>query len=220
MPAEAVTARLRQVPGARPLKTAGLVLAAGGGSRFGRPKAGIEIGGRTLLDLAVESCVRAGLDPVVVVLGAVWLTPGPLTESADSDTADIRLVENADWATGLASSLRAGLSALADDLGIDAVVVTLVDTPSVGEDHLRRVVSALHDGATAAVATYRAKARLPVGLTREVWVDVAASAVGDEGARVWLRAHPHLVTEVECADLGSWTDIDLPGDLPEGAHHA
>lgn len=229
MLAEAVTARLRQVPGARPLKTAGLVLAAGGGFRFGQPKAGIEIGGRRLMDLAIDSCVRAGLDPVVVVLGAVWLTPRLPTESADGDTAggdnaDIRLVENADWATGLASSLRAGLGALTDDLGTDAVVVTLVDTPSVGEDHLRRVVSALRDGATAVVATYQASARLPVGLTREVWADVAASAVGDEGARVWLRAHPQLVTEVECADLGSWTDIDLPGDLPgdlpEGAHHA
>ena len=37
---------------------------------------------------------------------------------------------------------------------------------------------------------------------------------GDEGARGWLRAHPHLVTDVECADLGSWIDIDTPKDLP------
>lgn len=197
------------------MKVAALVLAAGGGSRFGRPKAEVVVGGHRLVDLAIESCVRAGLSPVVVVLGAAWLTPRPLADSVDGDTAEIWLVDNTDWATGMASSLRAGLAALEADLGIGAVVVTLVDTLSVGEEHLRRIGSALRDGATAAVATYEGKARTPVGLTREVWADVARTVAGDEGARGWLRAHPLLVTDVECADLGSWTDLDTPTDLPQ-----
>ena len=197
------------------MKVAGLVLAAGGGSRFGRPKAEVVVGGHRLVDLAIESCVRAGLSPVVVVLGAAWLTPMPLADGVDGDTAEIWLVDNTEWATGMASSLRAGLAALEADLGIDAVVVTLVDTLSVGQEHLRRVGSALRDGATAAAATYEGKARTPVGLTREVWADVARTVAGDEGARGWLRAHPLLVTDVECADLGSWTDLDTPTDLPQ-----
>jgi CTP:molybdopterin cytidylyltransferase MocA len=197
------------------MRVAGLVLAAGGGSRFGRPKAEVVVGGHRLVDLAIESCVRAGLSPVVVVLGAAWLTPMPLADSVDGDTAEIWLVDNTDWATGMASSLRAGLAALEADLGIGAVVVTLVDTLSVGEEHLRRIGSALRDGATAVAATYEGKARTPVGLTREVWADVARTVAGDEGARGWLRAHPHLVTDVECADLGSWTDLDTPSDLPQ-----
>lgn len=197
------------------MKLAGLVLAAGDGSRLGRPKAEIVVGGRRLVDLAVESCIRAGLSPVVVVLGAVLLTPMPLAERPDGDAAEVRLVENADWATGMASSLQAGLAALRADLDIEAVVVTLVDTPSVGAEHLSRIGSALRVGATAAVATYEGKARTPVGLAREVWADVAATVAGDEGARGWLRAHSHLVTDVECADLGSWTDVDTPADLPD-----
>ena len=201
------------------MKVAGLVLAAGGGSRFGRPKAEVEVGGRRLVDLAIESCVQAGLNPVVVVMGAAWLTPMRLTnpgggESADGNTADVWLVDNTDWATGMASSLRAGLAAVEPDLDIDAVVVTLVDTPCVDEEHLRRIGLTLSEGATAAVATYEGKARTPVGLTRAVWADVAGTLAGDEGARGWLRAHPHLVTEVECADLGPWSDIDTPADLP------
>ena len=151
----------------------------------------------------------------VVVLGAAWLTPMPLADGVDGDTAEIWLVDNTEWATGMASSLRAGLAALEADLGIGAVVVTLVDTLSVGEEHLRRVGSAVRDGATAAVATYEGKARTPVGLAREVWADVARTVAGDEGARGWLRAHPLLVTDVECADLGSWTDLDTPTDLPQ-----
>lgn len=197
------------------MKVAGLVLAAGGGSRFGRPKAVVEVGGRRLMDLAIESCVRAALSPVVVVLGAAWLTPMPLADAVAGDSADIWLVDNTAWATGMASSLRAGLSALEADLDIAAVVITLVDTPSVGQEHLRRIGSALSHGASAAVATYEGEARLPVGLARELWADVARTAVGDEGARTWLRAHPHLVTDVECADLGPWIDIDTPKDLPD-----
>ena len=208
------------------MKVAGLVLAAGGGSRLGRPKAEVVVGGRRLVDLAIGSCARAGMNPVVVVLGAVWVIPMPLADSLDADTPDapdadapdapeVWLVENGDWATGMASSLKAGLAALELDPGIDAVVVTLVDTLSVGEEHLRRVASALSNGATAAVATYEGKARTPVGLAREVWADVARTVAGDEGARGWLRAHPQLVTDVECADLGPWTDIDTPAHLPD-----
>ena len=196
------------------MRVAGLVLAAGGGARFGRPKAEVELGGRRLVDLAVESCASAGLDPVVVVLGAVRLTPLRLAGIEGADTLDLRLVDNADWASGLASSLQAGLKALEAEPGIDAVVISLVDTPCVGREHLRRISSALNGGATAAVATYEGAARTPVGLAREVWADVAGTVAGDEGARRWLRAHPHLVTEVECADLGRWSDLDAPTDLP------
>ncbi len=196
------------------MKVAGLVLAAGGGSRLGRPKAEVVVGGRRLVDLAIESCVRAGLSPVVVVLGAAWVIPMPLADSPGGDAPEVWLVENTEWSTGMASSLRVGLAALEPEAGIEAAVVTLVDTLSVGEEHLGRVGAALRDGATAVVATYKGKARTPVGLAREVWADVARTVVGDEGARGWLRAHPQLVTEVECADLGPWIDIDSTEDLP------
>lgn len=195
------------------MKVAGLILAAGGGSRIGRPKADLEVGGRRLVDLAVVSCVDAGLSPVVVVLGAALLTPLPLTDSPHGHAAEVRLVKNEDWPTGMASSLQVGLEALQADDRVDAVVITLVDTPSVGHEHLSRIGSALRGGATAAVATYEGQARTPVGLARDVWSDVAASVSGDKGARAWLRAHPHMVRDVECGDLGLWADIDTPADL-------
>jgi CTP:molybdopterin cytidylyltransferase MocA len=175
----------------------------------------VVVGGRRLVDLAIESCVRAGLSPVVVVLGATWLVPMPLADSPDRITPEVWLVENSDWATGMASSVRAGLAALELEAGIDAAVVTLVDTLSVGPEHLRRISVELRGGATAAVATYDGRPRTPVGLTRGVWADVARTVSGDEGARRWLRAHPDLVTSVECADLGRWTDIDTHADLPD-----
>jgi len=196
------------------MKIAGLVLAAGGGSRFGRPKAEVLVGGRRLVDLAIESCVGAELSPVVVVLGAVWLTPMPRSDGLADQGTEIWLVENAEWATGLASSVRAGLAALEAEPGVDAVIITLVDTVSVGIEHLRRISSALREGATAAAATYFGDPRNPVGLAREVWTDVDRTIEGDQGVRLWLRANPQLVTDVECGDLGPWVDIDTPADLP------
>ena len=54
-------------------------------------------------------------------------------------------------------------------------------------------------------------------LDRRVWPSVAAGAVGDEGARDWLRArrveNPDDVLDVECGDLGDPTDLDTPEQL-------
>lgn len=195
------------------MKVAGVVLAAGAGVRLGRPKAQVVLDGRRLVDLAVEACARAGLDPVVVVTGAAAVEPEPPAGTDQQDRPEVVVAHNPEWETGQASSLRAGLAVVAAHPDVDALVVTLVDTPGVGAAHLRRVVAALADGATAAVAAYRGQQRTPVGLVREVWAEVADAVRGDEGARAWLREHQGLVVPVECGDLGPWRDIDTPADL-------
>ena len=50
-------------------------------------------------------------------------------------------------------------------------------------------------------------------LARGHWAGVLAVAEGDAGARPYLRAHPSLVTLVECADVGRPDDVDTPEDL-------
>jgi CTP:molybdopterin cytidylyltransferase MocA len=50
-------------------------------------------------------------------------------------------------------------------------------------------------------------------LAREHWPEVIALASGDAGARPFLRAHPELVTPVECGDTGSPDDVDTSADL-------
>ena len=197
------------------MKVAGVVLAAGAGLRLGRPKAEVELGGRRLVDLTVETCARAGLDPVIVVTGAAAVTPSPLADSAALASPVVLVAHNPEWETGMASSLRTGLAMVDGHEEVDAVVITLVDTPSVGAEHLRRVVAALAGGASAAVAAYDGRPRTPVGLARQVWSEVSRAVRDDEGARGWLSDNPQLVTSVECGDLGPWQDIDLPTDLPD-----
>ena len=70
-------------------------------------------------------------------------------------------------------------------------------------------------GAIAAQAVYDGTPGHPVLLDRSVWDDVAALAVGDQGARAWLRAHPELVRAVRCDGIGSPRDVDRPADLTD-----
>ncbi|SDC22944.1 molybdenum cofactor cytidylyltransferase [Geodermatophilus telluris] len=181
---------------------AGLVLAAGGGRRYGMPKALVEYGGSLLVERAVRTA-RAVCDPVLVVLGAravdVWRT-------ADLDGATV--LANRDWETGMASSLRTGLDGLRGWPGrVDAALVTLVDMPGMTPEALRTVAAHAAPDALA-VATYDGVRGHPVLLGREHWAGVATTATGDEGARRYLAAH--AVTEVDCTGLADPVDLDVP----------
>ncbi|WP_448622077.1 nucleotidyltransferase family protein [Geodermatophilus sp. URMC 65] len=186
---------------------AGLVLAAGGGRRYGMPKALVEYEGSLLVERAVRTA-RAVCDPVLVVLGAqavdVWRT---------ADLGGATVLANRDWETGMASSLRTGLDGLRGWPGrVDAALVTLVDMPGMTPEALRAVAAHAAPDALA-TATYDGVRGHPVLLGREHWAGVAATATGDEGARRYLAGR--VVTEVDCTGLADPTDLDVPpGGVP------
>ena len=187
---------------------AGVLLAAGQGSRFGRPKALVELDGQTLAERGVTLLRAGGTDPVLIVTGAAQVELRPEHQA--------RTVYNGEWRTGMGSSLRAALRALTEleaDPEIGAVVVALADQPLVGAEAVGRLIAAYQAGAGVAVAAYGGKPRNPVLLAREHWPEVIATATGDQGARAFLRARPELVTLVECGDTGRPDDIDTPADL-------
>jgi CTP:molybdopterin cytidylyltransferase MocA len=184
---------------------AGVLLAAGEGSRFGQPKALVELNGRTLAERGVHLLRAGGAHPILVVTGA-----------APVELDGTHSVYNPEWRTGMGSSLRAALRALADsgaNAEVGAVVVALADQPLVGAEAVARLIAAYRDGASVAVAAYDGQARNPVLLAREHWAEVIATAAGDQGARTFLRTRPDLVTLVECGDTGRPDDIDTPADL-------
>ncbi|TYB67849.1 nucleotidyltransferase family protein [Nonomuraea sp. PA05] len=182
----------------RSSRTAGLLLAAGEGTRLGRPKAMVEFGGERLVDRGVRLLEEGGCHPVVVVLGAATVqVRGAVT------------VRNPDWASGMGSSLRVGLAALPGEA--ESVVVALIDQPLIGAGAVRALIAS--DAGGLAVATYGGRRRNPVLIAREHWAGVAELAVGDVGARPFMKAHPGLVTEVPCDEHGDPADIDTPEDL-------
>jgi CTP:molybdopterin cytidylyltransferase MocA len=193
-------------------QVAGVLLAAGQGSRFGRPKALVELDGQTLAERGIGMLRAGGADPLLIVTGAAEVELGP--------DHRIRTVRNDEWRTGMGSSLRAALRALSDpdvspEVGpeVGAAVVALADQPLVGAEAVSRLIAAHQAGASVAVAAYHGRPRNPVLLAREHWPEVIAMATGDQGARAFLRARPELVTLVECGDTGRPDDIDTPADL-------
>ena len=189
------------------MRVAGLVLAAGGGSRYGSPKALVRLRGRLLVERAAELLAAGGCDPVVVVLGAA---ADQVLAAARLPRTGVRTVVNPDWPTGMGSSLRVGLAAV--PAAAEAVVVTLVDTPGLGPESVRRLVAA-GDPDGAAQATYGGRRGHPVLLGRTVITEVAAAATGDRGAGPWLAAHPERVRLVPCDGTGDPRDVDVPDDL-------
>jgi len=181
-------------------KVAGLLLAAGQGSRLGQPKALVEIGGLTLAERGVALLRDGGAEPVVMVTGAAQVSlPGVIT------------AHNPDWQAGMGSSLREGLETLPADR--EAVVIALVDQPLIGPEAIRRLIAAFAGGAEVAVASYAGEQRNPVLIGRAHWAEAAAAAQGDAGARGFLRARQDLVSAVACGDVGSADDLDTPEDL-------
>jgi len=187
------------------MQVAGLVLAAGAGRRFGMPKALVPFQGRLLVQRAAETLAAAGVGTTVVVLGA----QAERVRAAAPELA--RTVENPQWMTGMASSLRAGLAALAGTPAAAALVL-LVDMPGVTPSAVRRIAEfAAAD--VLAMGGYGERRGHPVLLGRDHWAGIARTATGDRGARDYLRAHHDLVQVVPVGDIADDADIDVPADL-------
>jgi CTP:molybdopterin cytidylyltransferase MocA len=183
-----------------PATVAGVLLAAGAGRRLGQPKALVRVGSQSLASRGAGLLQAGGADPVIVVTGA-----------AAVDLPGVIMVHNPRWATGMGSSFAAGLAAV--PARCDAAVVALADQPLVGPAAVRRLIAAFADGATVAVACYAGQPRNPVLIAREHWPEAVRLAVGDVGARPFLRTHPELVARVECGDTGRPDDVDTAADL-------
>lgn len=181
-----------------PIRVGGIVLAAGGGVRYGRPKALADDG--RWLQAAVSALHGGGCDDVVVVLGAAVVeVPAPA-----------RAVVVTHWAEGMSASLRAGVSALESGAS-EYVALMTVDTPDVGADAVTRVLTAAIASGGLAQARYGRRPGHPVVVARKHWADLVDAAVGDQGGRAFLRRRSD-VARVDCADLATGVDIDVsPG---------
>ncbi len=182
------------------MTTAGLLLAAGGSTRFlgSGSKLLADFRGRPLVQWPMLAASHSGCDEVAVVDGALDLSPVLLP--------DLELLHNPGWAAGQASSLHLGIE-WCRSRGHDAVVVGLGDQPlipSTAWDVVR-----LAEAAPIVAAVYSGRRGHPVRLAREIWKLLPTQ--GDHGARLLMQRHPEMVLEVEC--MGDPADVDTVEDL-------
>ena len=180
----------------------GIVLAAGAGSRLGRPKALMLCAdGEPWITRATGLLRAAGCDHVLVVLGAAAAEATALVPTG----VDILVVKN--WADGMGESLRQALSAVLEATAPGhAALITLVDLPDLPLEVATRILAAPRDDSTLTQAVFGGKPGHPVLIGRAHWAGIIPTLVGDRGARDYLVAHG--VAEVECGDLFDGHDID------------
>lgn len=189
------------------------MLAAGAGTRMGRPKALMRTAdGTPWLELAERTLRAGGCPDVILVLGAGVdpaetprsLLPGS-HEGGNGESR--RVVIAGDWAQGVSASLRAGLVAAAET-DADAVLVTLVDLPSLQVEAVTRVLAHATGPDALARAVDGGRPAHPVLIGRHHWASLATTLAGDAGARAYLRANDAVPVDV--TGLGGADDVDHP----------
>jgi molybdenum cofactor cytidylyltransferase len=183
------------------LRVAAVVLAAGASTRFGEPKQLALLGGERLLERAVRIALEAGCEPVMVVLGA-----RAAEIEAGCELRAAKVVLNEAWAEGMASSVRAGLGALLQD--VSGIVLMTCDQPAVTAGHLRKLTAAGESAATRVTAgsSYAGRVGAPAFFPVDRFSELMGLR-GDQGARSLLQAS--LAVELPGGEL----DIDTVESL-------
>jgi molybdenum cofactor cytidylyltransferase len=187
-------------------RTAAVVLAAGGSSRFGSPKQLARWGDKTFIEQVADTALASGAELVVVVLGA------EIEQSrAVLDNRPVRVVINNNWAQGQSTSLKTGLAALPP--AINSAVFLLVDLPAVRPE----IVDALIERHRQTLAPivwpeFEGKRGNPVLFDRRLFAELAQVS-GDTGGRPVLVAYKDQAERIELADEAVIQDFDRPEDL-------
>jgi molybdenum cofactor cytidylyltransferase len=186
-------------------RIAGVVLAAGLSTRMGRNKMLLEAGGQTLVRRAATTALSAGLDPVFVVVGHE-------SERVRAALAELSCtaVLNPEYASGMNTSLRAGIAALPED--VSAAVVVLGDMPLVNASMLRALVDAFRrKPVPLVISMFGEVVAPPILYARSVFGELRDLTADACGKRV-VKHH-----RAEAVEL-SWppemlTDLDVPADV-------
>ena len=186
-------------------RIAAVILAAGRSTRMGPAnKLLADLNGKPLVRWVAEAALASQTRPVLAVTGH---------QAAEVKAAlaglDVTLVDNPDYATGLASSLRAGIRALPE--ATDGVLVLLGDMPRITAAHIDRLIAASASGKIV-VPAHEGRRGNPVLWPARFFLALVALE-GDAGAKRLLTAHAADVHEVDLASDAIFLDIDTPDAL-------
>jgi CTP:molybdopterin cytidylyltransferase MocA len=184
-------------------RIAGMIIAAGGGRRIGGPEALLHQGEKPLVSQMLDIVREAGCGPVVVVLGAA-----ADQVRASADLSGAKVVVNRSWGTGIGSSMRMGLDAVADS-DIEAVMVVPVDMPGLTVRAVRRVIALPYPDALVC-ATYGGLRGYPMLFGRRHWPGIATLANADVGARPYLLAHKDQIVDIACDMVADGSRVNTP----------
>jgi molybdenum cofactor cytidylyltransferase len=186
------------------MSVAAVVLAAGGSIRFGKPKQLAIFQGEPLVRRIVTAAKDAGCAPVVVVAGAVPITPVLAG-------LPVSIVEHPNWSNGLGSSIAVGVmhaTRITPDL--DAVILLSCDQPFVNAATLRELIQLhLEKGKAIVASAYAETLGIPALFDRSCFGDLL-QLTGDSGAKGIILARQNDITPFDFPAAA--VDIDTAAD--------
>ncbi|MCC4116148.1 nucleotidyltransferase family protein [Aromatoleum toluclasticum] len=183
---------------------AGILLAAGQGSRFGSNKLCHPLADGTPVAVRSAENLREALGEVLAVV-----RPEDSVLRAHFDAAGIRYVMCADAGEGMAATLACGIRATP---GATGWVIALGDMPYIRPETVAVVAAVLGEGALLAAPFFDGQRGHPVGFAAAL-KDELLALQGDEGARRVIVAHKEHLQRIDCDDPGVLADIDVPADV-------
>ena len=191
-------------------QTAGIILAGGSSTRFGRPKQLLKLNGKYLLDYVLSAALESELDHVVLVLGHDHQN---ILQALETRTTQERLqvVINHRYLEGQSRSLQAGLQKIRQ--AFPAVMFLLGDQPLLNSNTIDHILDRFrHSGKDICVPVCEGKRRNPTIFNRVLY-DQLMAIEGDIGARHIIRANPERVLYLELDDPLCFFDIDSQKDF-------
>ncbi|MCI4664833.1 MAG: nucleotidyltransferase family protein [Neomegalonema sp.] len=166
-----------------------------------------QIDGAPLVRRSAEASLASDAEETVVILGA-------RAEEMRAALAGlpVRIVENPLWGRGVATSIRAGLSAVAPHS--DAALIMLADMPEVGADLVNRLIAAFDpEEGREAVRPVDAEGRggHPVLFGRR-YFEALSLLEGDVGARKVIQDAADRRVDLPIDGSAPFVDLDAPED--------
>jgi len=189
----------------RPGKIACIVLAAGLSKRFGSPKQLAKFEGKNLIQIAINQANGSTADYVFLVLGN---SSSEILEKISLGRAQV--IFNKDFAKGISTSIRSGISNLPGDC--DAAIIMVADQPFLTSRHLDLMIteSKKIPGRIVALSS-KGEPRNPVLVPKEMFRELERLE-GDAGARTMVRDNPKTLL-VEITDPEVFVDVDTKDSL-------
>jgi len=177
-----------------------VILAAGGSTRLGRPKALVPYESATLIEHAAATALCSTANEILIVLGDAEALIRPVVARLP-----VCIISNPDWKEGIASSIRTGIGILRPN--VEGALIVLADQPKITAQHLNALASRGAGGSIVASA-YDGILGVPAYFPRSAFGDLLALQ-GDTGARRVIQAHGALA--VDCPEGAA--DVDVEADV-------
>ena len=183
----------------------GIVLAAGSSRRMGVQKLLLPFGGKTVITHIVDQLLESSIDRVHVVVGNQ-------AERVSREISDrpVSIVINANYESGMLSSVRCGLQSLPRQCR--TVLVALGDQPSMTSELINQMLHSFRASEKSIlVPLYKGRRGHPI-LFSIVHRDNVLTHYDDVGLRGLLHSHPDDVYELTVSTSSVLMDMDYPAD--------